>query len=76
MLASGLAPSPEALVAARAVQGFGAAMLTPAALSIVTTFDDLDEGLASAEQHLNASEGDALERLGAWSRDGDATIVV
>jgi EmrB/QacA subfamily drug resistance transporter len=36
-LASGLAPSPEALVAARAVQGVGAAMLTPAALSIVTT---------------------------------------
>jgi EmrB/QacA subfamily drug resistance transporter len=36
-LASGLAPSPEALVAARAVQGVGAAMLTPGALSIVTT---------------------------------------
>jgi EmrB/QacA subfamily drug resistance transporter len=36
-LASGLASSPEALVAARAVQGLGAAMLTPAALSIVTT---------------------------------------
>jgi EmrB/QacA subfamily drug resistance transporter len=36
-LASGLASSPEALVIARAVQGIGAAMLTPAALSIVTT---------------------------------------
>jgi EmrB/QacA subfamily drug resistance transporter len=36
-LASGLAPSPEALIAARAAQGLGAAMLTPAALSIVTT---------------------------------------
>jgi EmrB/QacA subfamily drug resistance transporter len=36
-LASGLAPSPETLVAARAAQGLGAAMLTPAALSIVTT---------------------------------------
>src|SRR5918996_6639996 len=36
-LASGLASSPEALVASRAVQGLGAAMLTPAALSIVTT---------------------------------------
>jgi EmrB/QacA subfamily drug resistance transporter len=36
-LASGLASSPEALVAARALQGVGAAMLTPAALSIVTT---------------------------------------
>src|SRR5918997_20925 len=37
-LASGLAPSPEALIVARAVQGIGAAMLTPGALSIVTTF--------------------------------------
>jgi EmrB/QacA subfamily drug resistance transporter len=36
-LASGLASSPEALVISRAVQGVGAAMLTPAALSIVTT---------------------------------------
>jgi EmrB/QacA subfamily drug resistance transporter len=36
-LASGLAPSPAALVAARAAQGLGAAMLTPGALSIVTT---------------------------------------
>jgi EmrB/QacA subfamily drug resistance transporter len=36
-LASGLAPSPAALVAARAGQGLGAALLTPAALSIITT---------------------------------------
>jgi EmrB/QacA subfamily drug resistance transporter len=36
-LASGLASSPASLVAARAVQGVGAAMLTPGALSIVTT---------------------------------------
>jgi EmrB/QacA subfamily drug resistance transporter len=36
-LASGLAASPGALIAARAVQGVGAAMLTPSALSIVTT---------------------------------------
>jgi EmrB/QacA subfamily drug resistance transporter len=35
-LASGLAPSPGALIAARAAQGLGAALLTPAALSIVT----------------------------------------
>jgi len=35
-LACGLAPSPTALVASRAVQGAGAAMLTPAALAIVT----------------------------------------
>jgi EmrB/QacA subfamily drug resistance transporter len=37
-LASGLAPSPGALIAARAAQGVGAALLTPAALSIVTVF--------------------------------------
>lgn len=36
-LASGLAPSPEALIVARATQGLGAAMLTPGALAIVTT---------------------------------------
>jgi EmrB/QacA subfamily drug resistance transporter len=36
-LASGLASSPATLVAARAVQGVGAAMLAPGALSIVTT---------------------------------------
>lgn len=36
-LAGGLASSEGALIAARAVQGLGAAMLSPAALSIVTT---------------------------------------
>jgi EmrB/QacA subfamily drug resistance transporter len=36
-LASGLAPTPGALIAARAVQGLGAALLSPAALSIITT---------------------------------------
>jgi EmrB/QacA subfamily drug resistance transporter len=36
-LASGLATSPELLIAARAVQGIGAALLSPAALSIITT---------------------------------------
>jgi EmrB/QacA subfamily drug resistance transporter len=35
-LVCGLAPSPGVLVAARAVQGVGAAMLTPTALAIVT----------------------------------------
>jgi MFS family permease len=36
-LASGLAPSPGALIASRAFQGLGAALLVPAALSTVTT---------------------------------------
>jgi EmrB/QacA subfamily drug resistance transporter len=36
-LASGLAPSAGALIAARAAQGVGAALLTPAALAILTS---------------------------------------
>jgi EmrB/QacA subfamily drug resistance transporter len=36
-LASGLAPAAGALIAARAAQGLGAALLSPAALSIITT---------------------------------------
>jgi EmrB/QacA subfamily drug resistance transporter len=36
-LASGLASTPAALIASRAAQGLGAALLSPAALSIVTT---------------------------------------
>ncbi len=56
-LASGLAPSPEALIVARAVQGLGAAMLTPGALSIVTT-------TYSGSQRTAA--------LAAWSAIGSA----
>src|SRR6478672_4739972 len=36
-LVCGLAPGPETLVAARAVQGLGAAVLSPATLTILTT---------------------------------------
>ena len=36
-LASGLAPDAGALIATRAAQGFGAAMLTPSALAIITS---------------------------------------
>jgi len=36
-LLGGLAQSPETLIAARALQGLGAAILSPAALSIITT---------------------------------------
>jgi EmrB/QacA subfamily drug resistance transporter len=56
-LASGLAASPEALIAARAVQGLGAAMLTPGALSIVTTTYEGSQRTAA---------------LAAWSAIGSA----
>jgi EmrB/QacA subfamily drug resistance transporter len=36
-LTSGLAPSPAALIASRVAQGLGAALLSPAALSLITT---------------------------------------
>ena len=36
-LSSGLAASPEVLIASRALQGLGAALLSPGALSIITT---------------------------------------
>ena len=36
-LAAGLAPSDDALIGARALQGLGAAIISPAALSILTT---------------------------------------
>jgi EmrB/QacA subfamily drug resistance transporter len=46
-LACGLAPSGGALIAARAVQGVGAAMMNPATLSIITaTFPPRQRGLA------------------------------
>jgi EmrB/QacA subfamily drug resistance transporter len=55
-LTSGLAWSEGALIAARAFQGFGAAMITPAALSILTT--TFSEG-----KERNAA-------LGAWGAVG------
>jgi EmrB/QacA subfamily drug resistance transporter len=63
-LASGLAPSPEALVAARAAQGLGAAMLTPAALSIVTT------------TYFGSQRTAALAAWGAIASSGAAVGVV
>jgi EmrB/QacA subfamily drug resistance transporter len=46
-LACGLAPSLGALIAARAVQGAGAALLTPASLALLgATFDDKGRGQA------------------------------
>jgi EmrB/QacA subfamily drug resistance transporter len=51
-IACGLAQSSGTLIAARLVQGLGAAMMTPAALSILTT--SFNEG------------SDRLKALGAW----------
>jgi EmrB/QacA subfamily drug resistance transporter len=58
-LASGLAPSPAALIVARAVQGFGAALLTPGALSIITTT------YAGAQRTAALSAWGALASAGA-----------
>ena len=60
-LLSGLAESGEMLIAARAAQGIGAALLTPAALSIVTSF-------YTGPQRAKA--------LGAWSAIGSAGAAV
>jgi len=60
-LLSGLAASGEMLIGARAAQGVGAALLTPAALSIVTSF-------YTGSQRAKA--------LGAWSAIGSAGAAV
>src|SRR5271165_3098215 len=52
-LMAGLASSSGMLVGARLAQGLGAAMMTPAALSTLTT--------------LFSREGDRVKALGAWS---------
>jgi EmrB/QacA subfamily drug resistance transporter len=63
-LASGLAPSPGALVVARGAQGLGAALLTPAALSIVTT------------TYTGAQRSTALSAWGAIGSAGAAVGVL
>jgi EmrB/QacA subfamily drug resistance transporter len=60
-LLSGLAESGAMLIASRAAQGVGAALLTPAALSIVTSYYD-------GRQRAKA--------LGAWSAIGSAGAAV
>jgi EmrB/QacA subfamily drug resistance transporter len=60
-LASGLAPGAGALIAARAGQGVGAALLTPAALSVITT------------TYAGAQRAAAL---GAWGAIGGAGAAV
>src|SRR5579859_3033679 len=52
-LAAGLANSDTAMIAARLAQGLGAAMMTPAALSILTT--------------SFTAEHDRIKALGVWS---------
>jgi EmrB/QacA subfamily drug resistance transporter len=55
-LVAGLAGTPEVLVAARVVQGLGAAMLAPATLAVVNT--------------SFAGEGERARAFGAWSASG------
>ena len=69
-LASGLASSPEALVGARAVQGFGAAMLTPSALSIVTTtYAGSQRTAALAAWSVNRKRGCGRRCRAGWGPD-------
>ena len=63
-LAAGLAPSAGALIAARAVQGTGAALLTPAALAILTS------------TYAGAQRATALSVWGAVASGGVAVGVV
>ena len=59
-LAGGLAPGPEALIAARAAQGVGGALLTPATLTLI---------------YRGFPEGPARNRaLGAWGMAGSAGL--
>src|SRR3954453_9260250 len=61
-----IAPTSEALIAARAVQGIGGAILSPATLEIITT--SFDEG---APRHRALGEGAPRNRgLGAWGAVG------
>ena len=60
-LVSGLSGSGAMLIAARAAQGVGAALLTPAALSIVTSY---------------YTGGQRAKALGAWSAIGSAGAAV
>ncbi len=63
-LASGLAPGAAALVAARSVQGLGAALLTPSALGLITA------------TYTGARRATALSAWGALAGGGLATGVL
>jgi EmrB/QacA subfamily drug resistance transporter len=61
-LASGVAPSDGVLIAARLVQGIGAALMIPATLSILTT--------------TFSEPGDRIKALGAWGAVGGLASAV
>lgn len=63
-LASGLAPTAASLIASRAAQGLGAALLSPAALSIITT------------TYINEQRTTALSVWGAIGAGGAAAGVL
>lgn len=67
-LVCGLAPNVEILVAARALQGVGAALLTPASLAILqASFDEADRGRAiGAWTGLGGVATAAGPFLGGW----------
>src|SRR5262249_21131918 len=61
-LAAGVAPSDNALIAARLVQGTGAALMIPASLSILTT--------------TFTEPGDRIKALGGWGGVGGLASAV
>ncbi len=65
-LGAGAAGSPEALVAARAVQGLGAALLFPASLKLINTIfaEGTERGRALAIWGLAGSTGAAVGAIG------------
>ncbi len=74
-LACGLAPTPEVLVAARIVQGAGAALLTPGSLAMIQGAFDADDraeaigswsGLGSIAAALGPLVGGGLVQLASW----------
>ena len=70
-LAGGLAQSEAWLIAARAVQGLGAAIVSPAALSIITTTFADGRRAQPRARHLGRGRGRRRRRRRAARRDPD-----